>query len=643
MMRENRIVNKLSAWYFSKKVLPYWAILLMDALIMFVSVVFTYWVANRSAMTFEHRTQLFYTAVMFAVLGLVGARMFRTYAGVLRYSGTVDLIKLAYANCVTYVLAMCASLAAEYFGVEELCALSPKAVFMAVMVATLLMWASRLAVKTLYESVSVAPRAKRVLIFGTMSGGVGLAKYIRTQRPAKFELSGFISHDIKFKNKKMLGVKVYTLEEDLAAVVKKEKIGAILVSPLRVDDFRSNQKLQDELIGAGVKIYIAKEVQEAPVENGELVPDTMQLKEVSVEDLLPRQQIRVSLKEVERMLTGRRVLITGAAGSIGMEIVRQVAQFKPGKMILIDQAETPQHDVLLMMNRDFPEVDCDVVVTSISRVNRMEHIFSAFRPEYVFHAAAYKHVPMMEMNPSEAVLNNIYGTKVIADMSVKYGVKKFVMVSTDKAVNPTNVMGCSKRICEIYVQSLDRKFKKDAMMGTEKGFGNVLGSNGSVIPLFKEQIKNGGPVTVTDERIVRFFMLIPEACKLVLEAGTMGNGGEIFVFDMGQPVRIADLAKRMIALSGAKGVEIKYTGLREGEKLYEEVLNELEGTKPTFHEKIRIAEVREYDYDQVSADIDELVELAKEYDNMATVRKMKQIVPEYKSNNSVYEVLDKEA
>ena len=652
MIRENKIINKLSTWYFSKKVLPYWAILLMDALIMFVSVIFTYWVANRSQVTFEHRMPLFYTAVAFAVLSWVGARMFRTYAGVLRYSSTVDLIKLAYANCVTYVLSLCMMLVSCYFGKDVFCVMSPEAIFMAMMVATLLMWASRLAVKTLYESVSVAPRAKRVLIFGTMSGGVGLAKYIRTQRPAKFELAGFISHDIKFKNKKMLGVKVYTLEEDLAAVVKKEKIGAILVSPLRVDDFRSNQKLQDELIGAGVKIYIAKEVQEAPVENGELAPDTMQLKEVSVEDLLPRQQIRVSLKEVERMLTGRRVLITGAAGSIGMEIVRQVAQFKPGKMILIDQAETPQHDVLLMMNKDFPEVDCDVVVTSISRVNRMEHIFSAFRPEYVFHAAAYKHVPMMEMNPSEAVLNNIYGTKVIADMSVKYGVKKFVMVSTDKAVNPTNVMGCSKRICEIYVQSLDRKFKKDAMMGTDKGehtqfvttrFGNVLGSNGSVIPLFKEQIKNGGPVTVTDERIVRFFMLIPEACKLVLEAGTMGNGGEIFVFDMGQPVRIADLAKRMIALSGAKGVEIKYTGLREGEKLYEEVLNELEGTKPTFHEKIRIAEVREYDYDQVSADIDELVELAKEYDNMATVRKMKQIVPEYKSNNSVYEVLDKEA
>ena len=372
----------------------------------------------------------------------------------------------------------------------------------------------------------------------------------------------------------------------------------------------------------------------------------MQLKEVSVEDLLPRQEIRVDLKSVEELLRGRRVLITGSAGSIGSEIVRQVAAFKPAKLMLIDQAESPQHDIRLMMQRDFPDVPADVVVTSIDRRTRMEFIFDSFRPEYVFHAAAYKHVPMMEDNPSEAVLNNIAGTKILADLSVKYGVEKFVMVSTDKAVNPTNVMGCSKRICEIYVQSLNQKLQKEAhganyTQFVTTRFGNVLGSNGSVIPLFREQIKRGGPVTVTDERIVRFFMLIPEACKLVLEAGTKGNGGEIFVFDMGQPVKIADLAKRMIALSNAKGVEIKYTGLREGEKLYEEVLNEMEGTKPTFHEKIRIAQVREYDYDEVAKDIDELVDIAKKFDNMATVRKMKIIVPEYKSNNSVYEVLDK--
>ena len=358
------------------------------------------------------------------------------------------------------------------------------------------------------------------------------------------------------------------------------------------------------------------------------------------------------MKSVGDQLKGKRVMITGSAGSIGREIVRQVAQFHPAKMMLIDQAETPQHDVRLMMNKDFPGVDYEAVVTSISRRTRMEHVFSDFRPDYVFHAAAYKHVPMMEDNPSEAVLNNVYGTKVIADLSVKYGVKKFVMISTDKAVNPTNVMGCSKRICEIYVQSLDRKQKLENIQKPPQErdaytqfvttrFGNVLGSNGSVIPLFREQIRAGGPVTVTDERIVRYFMLIPEACKLVLEAGTKGNGGEIFVFDMGAPVKIADLARRMIYLSHAQNVEIVYTGLRDGEKLYEEVLNELEGTKPTFHEKIRIAQVREYDYDEVSKAIDELVEISKQFDDMATVRKMKEIVPESKSNNSVYEQLDK--
>jgi FlaA1/EpsC-like NDP-sugar epimerase len=482
-----------------------------------------------------------------------------------------------------------------------------------------------------------------------LTGGAGVAKYIRSQKPARFDLRGFITHEKRIKGMQMLGVPVYTLEEDLAAIVKKEGIQSVLVSPLRVNEFRENQAVQDVLIGAGCKIYMSQQAREASVKNGVLSDEeveNMQLKEVSVEDLLPRQEIRVDLKSVGELLHGKRVLITGSAGSIGAEIVRQVAAFGPSKMMLIDQAESPQHDIRVMMKRDFPDVPAEAVVTSISRRTRMEYIFESFRPEYVFHAAAYKHVPMMEDNPSEAVLNNIYGTKVIADLSVKYGVEKFVMVSTDKAVNPTNVMGCSKRICEIYVQSLNQQLKKEAhgagyTQFVTTRFGNVLGSNGSVIPLFREQIKRGGPVTVTDERIVRFFMLIPEACKLVLEAGTKGNGGEIFVFDMGQPVKIADLAKRMIALSNAQNVQIEYTGLREGEKLYEEVLNEMEGTKPTFHEKIRIAQVREYDYTEVSREIDELVDIAKKFDNMETVRKMKAIVPEYKSNNSVYEVLDK--
>ena len=651
MIRELSFIKSFSKWYFGKNVLPYWVILLMDTGIVFVSAFFTYWVTNRTLITIENKSSVLLTSLLFAILSWVGAKAFKTYSGVLRYSSSIDLAKLAYANLTTLVLAVASYYLFRWTGVEWLCAIKPLEAIVVFTISTALMWALRLVVRILYDSSKEDTPAMRVLIYGALTGGVGLAQFIRTQSPQQFELAGFISHEPRIKSMKLLGVPVYTLDDDIAELLRTEKIQAVLVSPHRINNFRQNQELQDTLINADCKIFMAHEAKEASVQDGQLSDEQLQLHEVSVEDLLPRQEIKVDLKSVGDLLAGKRVLITGAAGSIGSEMVRQVAMFKPAKMMLIDQAETPQHDIELMMARDFPEVPCEVVVTSISRRTRMEYIFDSFRPEYVFHAAAYKHVPMMENNPSEAVMNNIYGTKVIADMSVKYGVKKFVMVSTDKAVNPTNVMGCSKRICEIYVQSLDRKLKKDALLGgtAQDGytqfvttrFGNVLGSNGSVIPLFKEQIKRGGPVTVTDERIVRFFMLIPEACKLVLEAGTMGNGGEIFVFDMGKPVKIADLAKRMIALSGAKNVEIKYTGLREGEKLYEEVLNELEGTKPTFHEKIRIAQVREYDYEQVEKDIDELVEIAKQFDNMATVKKMKEIVPEYKSNNSVYEALDK--
>ena len=651
-------VSRVMGNFFSKNVLPYWCILLLDALIVFVSCILCYWVQNRTVVMFNHRDDVLITSLFYALLSWVGAKIFRTYSGVVRYSSLVDLQKVVYANLVTMALAIGSQLLLRLFEVNKLSALSTIAIVAAFIVATMLMWFMRIMVRTLFELTESKTQKTRVLIYGALTGGVGIAKNIRSQKPAQYELCGFISHEPRIRNMRLMGVSVFNPEDDLAAIVKKLRIEAVLVSPLRVEDFRNSQKIQDTLIEAGCKIFMAQLEKEANLINGELSEEdasNMQLREVSVEDLLPRQQIKVDMKSVEEQLTGKRVLITGSAGSIGAEIVRQVAAFHPAKMMLIDQAETPQHDIRLMMANEFPDVPCEVVVTSISRRTRMESVFSTFRPDYVFHAAAYKHVPMMEDNPSEAVMNNIYGTKVIADMSVQFGAKKFVMISTDKAVNPTNVMGCSKRICEIYVQSLDRKLKLGALEEQHKTgnkveytqfvttrFGNVLGSNGSVIPLFKEQIKKGGPVTVTDERIVRFFMLIPEACKLVLEAGTKGNGGEIFVFDMGKPVKIADLAKRMIALSGAKNVEIKYTGLREGEKLYEEVLNELEGTKPTFHEKIRIAQVREYDYDKVSRDIEELVDISKQFDNMATVRKMKQIVPEYKSNNSVYESIDKE-
>ena len=650
-------LKRLLSWYFSKSSLPYWCLLLNDCLMVFLSTIAAYWAFEKTSFLFEHRVDVVYTAVVYAFISMVGAKIFHTYSGVVRYSSFVDLINVGYASIVSIVLAVVLSEILQRYGVTEIAALTQTETVVAFVIATLAMWAVRVVVKSLYDVAFNDKRTMRVLIYGALSGGVGLAKNIRTQRPRKFTLCGFISHDKRAKHMQLMGQNVYNVDDDLAAIVKAKHIEGILVSPLRVSEFRNNQEVQNVLIEAGCKIFMARGAEEAKVEEGKLSDEEiegMQLKEVSVEDLLPRAEIDIDMKSVGELLADKTILITGSAGSIGSEMVRQIAQYGPKKMILIDQAETPQHDIRLMMANEFPKIDAETVVTSIDRVTRMDAIFKKYQPDYVFHAAAYKHVPMMEDNPSEAVLNNIYGTKVIADLSVKYGVKKFVMVSTDKAVNPTNVMGCSKRICEIYVQSLNRKLRKEAMdklsgkpdyvtytQFVTTRFGNVLGSNGSVIPLFKEQIKNGGPVTVTDEKIVRYFMLIPEACKLVLEAGTKGNGGEIFVFDMGQPVKIADLAKRMIALSGAKDVEIKYIGLREGEKLYEEVLNKQEDTKPTFNKKIRIAKVREYDYEVACKQIDDLIAISKQYDNMATVKKMKEIVPEYKSNNSVYEQLDK--
>ena len=634
-------IERVLSWYFSRNALPYWGILLLDFAILLVAGLITCWLFVFRKTEGVDVLILLKTLVMYALPGFVGARMFHTYSGIIRYSSFVDLTRVFYANIISLAIAYLMHFLVLSYP-EEFYTLGFRHVAMMYAVATLLMWGLRVLVKTLYELTTLDARAIRVLIYGEMEGGVGLAKLIRSQSPAHFNVKGFIAPDGKYNShNRVMGLRVYNSTDDIAQIAKHLHVEAVLVAAPRKEEFRNDQKLQDQLLGAGIKIFMSESAKEVDVKDGELQDnqqdDGLHLKEVSVEDLLPRDEIRVDMKSVGELLTGRRVMITGAAGSIGSEMVRQIAAYQPEAMMLIDQAETPDHDLMLMMQKRFPKVQSEVVVTSICKQDRMEAIFKEFRPDYVFHAAAYKHVPMMEGNPSEAVQNNVYGTKVIADLSVKYGVKKFVMVSTDKAVNPTNVMGCSKRICEIYVQALDKTCQTQFVTTR---FGNVLGSNGSVIPLFKEQIRNGGPVTVTDENIVRYFMLIPEACKLVLEAGTKGNGGEIFVFDMGKPVRIADLAKRMIKLSGAKNVEIKYTGLRPGEKLYEEVLNDKEGTKPTFHEKIRIAEVRSYEFAEVSKDIDELIEISKGYDNMATVKKMKEIVPEYKSNNSVYEELD---
>ena len=629
--------SRLSTWYFSKKSLPYWGIILLDCCLILFSGLLVYTLNNGVLSTLDILGHLLVTLLVCLIPYLVGFRLFHTYSGIIRYSSFVDLQKVGFAVLFGLICVVVFQALTDFS--PYLMYIRKRDLILSALLAMSLMWMMRVFVKYFYVSTFRVAKAERAFIYGVKQGGVSLAKSIQNQDPARFVLAGFIS---EIGNRYLMGVKVYPNNEDLIGVMRRLQADVLLVSPLKVEAIRNNQEMVDRLIKANIKIYMTPAAQEW---DGRSDLSHTQLREVNIEDLLPRDKIEIDLEAVRKQLTGKRILITGAAGSIGSEIVRQVAQFAPERMVLIDQAETPLHDVRLMMARGWPDIESYTVVSDICVRERMEELFEEHRPDYVFHAAAYKHVPMMEDNPEESVRNNVDGTRVIADLAVKYGTRKFVMVSTDKAVNPTNVMGCSKRICEIYVQSLDQAIKDGKVSGRTQfvttRFGNVLGSNGSVIPLFKEQIKRGGPVTVTHKDIIRFFMLIPEACKLVLEAGTMGNGGEIFVFDMGKPVRIVDLAERMIRLSGVKGIEIRFTGLRDGEKLYEEVLNEEETSKPTFHPKIKIAQVRAYDYADANLRIDALVHACAVEGDMQIVKRMKEIVPEFKSQHSKYEVLDK--
>ena len=560
-----KILNKIFEWYLTKNALPYWIVLAIDIFICYLSGLLVFWFYYHGAIEFSNLSLITATIFIFMTFVLIGFRVFKTYSGIIRYSSFVDLQRVGFAMFLSFAIAELVHYAISVWDTKPIffnikfVRLEGRQIAAMYLVATVGMVIFRIIVKTMYDLYLSPNRRIETLIYGIKEGGIGIANNICNDRSSRFSLKGFISHDNLYHNKTLLGEKIYSIDAKLEEVIKQKRIKAVLVSPIQVDKFRADTRLQDLLINANVKIYLTEHTKEWTGEND---LEHVQFKEINIEDLLPRNEIIVDMDAIGNLLNGKCIMITGSAGSIGSEIVRQISIYKPDKLILIDQAETPQHDIRLMMHFDYPTIKVETIVANITNIDRMESIFKQYKPEYVFHAAAYKHVPMMENNPSESIQNNVWGTKVIADLSVKYGVKKFVMVSTDKAVNPTNVMGCSKRICEIYCQSLNTKTNqgKQAEKSTQfvtTRFGNVLGSNGSVIPLFEKQIKSGGPVTVTDPNIIRFFMLIPEACKLVLEAGTHGKGGEIFVFDMGKPVRIADLAKRMIKLSGAENVEIE--------------------------------------------------------------------------------------
>ena len=640
-------VKRLFKWYFSKATLPYWCILALDSLCVLVPGMVCFYFRNGGDGFTANFWPMFYGLLITVGLFIVAFRLFHTYTGVLRYSSFVDLRRLFFATCTGSALTL-----VLYFALSKhslgIIIPDPLAILMILIVSTILMWGIRVIVKSIYETTTKLGSAEPVFIYGCMTGGVGLAKSIRNSRDSKYSLAGFVSGDPDLDGSWLLGVKVYYDTDKVVGIMVKEGVKALLVSPVQNERFRKRDTLIDALIKAEIKIMMMPVAEEW---DGKSDLSHAQLKEVEIEDLLPREKIEVDLIGIKKLICCKKVLVTGAAGSIGSEMARQIASFTPVELILIDQAETPMHDLRLFMSREHPNLNARTIVGSITNRQQMEAIFAEYRPDYVLHAAAYKHVPMMEDNPGMAVQNNIFGTRVIADLAVKYGVQKFVMISTDKAVNPTNVMGCSKRICEIYCQALNKAIADgNCPVETVPGvvpctqfittrFGNVLGSSGSVIPIFREQIKRGGPVTVTHKDIIRYFMLIPEACRLVLEAATMGNGGEIFVFDMGEPVRIADLAQRMIDLSGAKDVEIVYTGIRDGEKLYEEVLNCAEKTRPTVHPKILVASVREYPYDLALKNEQALYELSFSYNAGAIVKKMAEIVPEYKSTNPHYQSL----
>ena len=626
--------------------LPRWGVLLLDLFIALIAFIISYLIGD-NIVGYDMNTPL----PLWAQMGLVLITqcmffvIFHTYSGILRYSTFVDTMKVSFAVGTTGILLIITNIVVK-LALQQEAPFLTSILLIYIFVGITLLFSWRVVIKTVFEYISHhTDGVQKVLIYGTKSAGLSIAKMLQANMESPYRPVGFISDTNDNMHHNLLGLKVYPLDKDLIAVMKSQNINQIIISPIKMKELNPLHDLSI-FIENNIRILTTPYFKDYSPNQDENINKIGRIESIQVEDLLERPAIQINTNNVQSILSNKVILVTGGAGSIGSEIVRQVATFNPKAIILLEIAESPLHDLTVDLRRKYPNLQFVPIIADIRNIKMVEDVFAEYHPTVIFHAAAYKHVPLMEDFPTQAILANVLGTKNMADMDIKYNAERFVMISTDKAVNPTNVMGASKRIAEIYVQSL---FLKQVQLDSHctkfitTRFGNVLGSNGSVVPFFKKQIAEGGPVTVTHPDIIRYFMTIPEATCLVLEAATLGNGGEIFCFDMGHPVRIADLAKNMIRLAGlvpGKDIEITYTGLRPGEKLYEELLNQKETTLPTSNQKILVAKVREYDFDIVTEQIQALINEAERGKVFPVVQKMKNIVPEFKSKNSVYEQLD---
>lgn len=636
-------------------IVPRWIIFCLDLFVCGFSLCFAYFLKYNFNIEEINANELSRNILVFSILNSFVFLIIKTYAGIIRYTSAQDSFRILFSVLISNGLFFIVNLVLVSFNKEPY--ISNVILVINGLTGFLLLITYRVMVKYFFMYVkNFRMDKRRVIIYGAGEAGIAAKRTLDHDNKVNMLLTAFIDDDERKTGKAIDGIKIYHTREFLS-LIKNDKIDDLIIASQNILPDRKN-RIVDLCLENDIKVLTLPPVRSWI--NGQL--SSKQLQNIKIEDLLEREPIEIHNEIISEQIRGKRVLVTGAAGSIGSEIVRQISQFGPQMIILNDQSETPLHELHLELQENNLQNNFHSFIGDVRDRCRMELLFQTFKPHYVYHAAAYKHVPLMEHNPGEAVRTNVMGTKVIADLSVKYGVYKFVMISTDKAVNPTNVMGASKRIAEIYVQSLFNSFKyKEPTIYTNglshlnedrsnvntlfitTRFGNVLGSNGSVIPRFKAQIQKGGPITVTHPDITRYFMTIPEACRLVLEAGSMGEGGEIFIFDMGKSVKIIELAKKMIRLSGLvphQDIAIEFSGLRPGEKLYEELLNDLENTMPTHHEKIMVAQVREYHFQTISKHISELIKLSCEYKDRQVVVKMKEIVPEFKSNNSIYEELD---